>query len=712
MAAYLKGLGTFRLVAEKADLSVRCAWQREQMVLQTGLASEDLESFFLNDYQPSTIMAPWNGGSGFFPKDNDKALKALESSSSKRFSDYKSCIVQARQELDRLRLKEKPEKENKHLLLQQLRNVLPENALEWLDAAFLLAQDGAKFPPLLGTGGNDGRLEFTNNFMQRLGEVISLSDGTATPQSADWLRTSLFDDARPGLEKAPIGQFDPNGAGGANAGTGFDAASLVNPWDYILMIEGALLFAVASAKRLESFAQGQLAYPFCVRQTGVGYASESLADEKNSRAEMWMPLWNRPASLAELRSVLNEGRAQISGRPARNGIDFARAITSLGVDRGFSEFQRFGFQVRNGLAYFATPLDRLPVRRNRHVRLLEEIDPWLARFRFRAASDNPEPPAGVASALRRLETSILRLCQAEEPARVQDVLCALGSCERVLNRSLRWTRETADLQPLQNLSANWLEAADTGSREFRLAAALASSTLVVGKRHLPFRHFLEPVELRGSREKHRYGWREQNLRDSAWIEGDLLSALSGIMRRQLVITEQAGVDHYTVQSWKPAPLSDISALLQGAINPSQIGDILWGLTLIDWHGLNVTPKLIRDESDLTPDALYAILKLCFAGTTVHDFGIPIIPAILNRTSHGDAEEASRLAIRRLRSSGFTPAIDSVSTSQEHSYRTAAALIFPISSTAVASLAGQVLRTASQNAGTDTAEATLQLTNNQ
>ena len=56
------------------------------------------------------------------------------------------------------------------------------------------------------------------------------------------------------------------------------------------MIEGALLFAAASVKRLESTDDGSLVYPFCVRQAGVGYASAAAADEAEARCEMWMPL--------------------------------------------------------------------------------------------------------------------------------------------------------------------------------------------------------------------------------------------------------------------------------------------------------------------------------------------------------------------------------------------------------------------------------------
>src|SRR5206468_3169977 len=146
-------------------------------------------------------------------------------------------------------------------------------------------------------------------------------------------------------------------------------------------LEGALLFGAAAVKRLETAGPGELAYPFSVRPSGFGYASASEADSA-ARCELWAPLWERPASLAELRQVLGEGRAQLPDRAARDGFEFTRAVSGLGVDRGLSAFQRYSFAPRNGLAFFATPLDRVPVRRHpRATELLDELDQsnWLDR---------------------------------------------------------------------------------------------------------------------------------------------------------------------------------------------------------------------------------------------------------------------------------------------------------------------------------------------
>ncbi len=138
---------------------------------------------------------------------------------------------------------------------------MPDHGLAWLDAAYVLTSDGPKYPPLLGTGGNDGRLDFTNNYMQHL-LTLFVGDGSATANSERLLRESLFRELSDCRHRGTIGQFDPGNLGGANNGSGFDGYSTVNSWDFILMLEGAILFAAASAKRLESGDGAALAYPF------------------------------------------------------------------------------------------------------------------------------------------------------------------------------------------------------------------------------------------------------------------------------------------------------------------------------------------------------------------------------------------------------------------------------------------------------------------
>lgn len=236
-----------------------------------------------------------------------------------------------------------------------------------------------------------------------------------------------------------IGQFSPGGAGGPNASAGFGADSQVNPWDFVLMLEGALLFAGAATRRLESSDPAALSYPFTVRTTGSGSGSGSLSDEAKARAEIWVPLWERWSTLDEIRALLAEGRVTFGRRPARDGLDFGRAVAGLGVDRGIGAFQRYGFLMRSGKAYLATPLNRIPVqgRANPHADLITDLDRhgWLDRLRRFGRSDHA--PQRIAQLVRRLEDGLFELTQRGDRATIQTLLGLLGDLDRSLGASAK-----------------------------------------------------------------------------------------------------------------------------------------------------------------------------------------------------------------------------------------------------------------------------------
>ena len=699
LAHYLKALGVLRLIAEQRDLNANARWRGDVFELSASLDAEGLVTFLKNDYRPTPVIAPWNGGSGFYPKDNSVAIRSITNSECPRLIDYREGIEAGRRELKRLKMKSKPDSLGKAILLQNCRNAFPDQALRWLDAVVVLGQDGAKYPPLLGTGGNDGRLEFTNNFMQRVTEVMEPTNGSATMNSEKWLRAALFAEPSPALAtKSPIGQFFPGATGGANATSGFDGPGTVNPWDFILMIEGALLFAAASVKRLESSAEGTLIYPFCVRQAGVGYASASASDEKDARCEMWLPIWSEPTTLPELAAIFGEGRSQVRGRATRTGVDFAQAAVTLGVDRGITAFQRYGFQVRNGLAYFATPLDRVPVRRNARADLLADFETWHDRLRQKAGPQaSPEPPASVARSLNRLERSMVELCRDGSTARQQTVLTALGDAERALARSLRWSKDVAYLRPLSGLRPGWLQDTDNGSAEFRLAASLAGMCAQLGKHRLHFRQHLEPISIGIKDSRTWTAWNEPPGKDVAWHEGDLVEVLNSILALRVTRVRQAGVKNgWPDRSPRPARLDDIAAFIEGRTDDRLLGDLIWGLSLIDWE--QVDPLAANDPGEkrpteaprdddtrnppaahrIAPSSFYALLRLCFRNARKGEDGIPVVPAILRSAMAGDGATASQLAARRLRASGAAPLIQTLPVSGKVTRRTAAAILFPIS----------------------------------
>ncbi len=538
LAHYLKALGVFRVVAEQVDAAACGGWRNDEFALNSKLSETELNNFFLRAYRPTPILAPWNAGSGFYlqeekEKEKDpltgkkiktgrrtqataatRVVDSVAASTTARLSEYRDAIQIARAALKRRGREEAPEDEDKSNLISELRSLWPDSTIPWLDCAtILVTSDGteartaalkATFPPLMGTGANDGNTDFTSNFMQRLGEVIEFGDVTGTPaenerlnRSATWLTVSLVGGVVAGAStEAAVGQFIPGSAGGPNTSSGFNGPSFVNPWDFVLMIEGALLFSSAAFKRLESGRHGSFAAPFFVRSSGVGYASAADDDETKGRGELWAPIWKNQTSLKELTVIFSEARVNIGSRAAKTGIDVARAIVSLGVDQGISAFQRFSFCQRNGKNYFATPLDRIAVRRNARADLLSDIDQWHDRLRQKAGPQaNPAAPASVARSLNRLERAILDLCRDGGPDSVQAVLVSLGQAERAMAKSLNWSIK--NVRPLCGLRPEWLKDANTNSAEFRLAASLAGTRAWFGpgKKTLWSRQHLEPLEI-------------------------------------------------------------------------------------------------------------------------------------------------------------------------------------------------------------------------
>jgi len=365
-------------------------------------------------------------------------------------------------------------------------------------------------------------------------------------------------------------------------------------------------------------------------------------------------------------------------------VDFAQAVVTLGVDRGFSAFQRYGFQVRNGLSHFATPLERLVVRRNQRADLLADIEVWHDRLRQKAGPKaNPEPPASVARALNQLERRILEVCRDGGRGPMLAVLASLGAAERALAKSFRWTTSNY-LQPLRGLAPQWLDLADDGSPEFRLASSLASVGAPLGRDWLWFRQHLEPIVMGSTKTRTWATWAEQPGNDVVWHEGDLVAVLNAILSRRLVRFEKAGTGGWCDIATRFARLDDITAFIEGRVNEAFLADLLWGIACVgcgDSDSADVRPpgsQSVDSDGAAVPSAFYALIKLCHHNATEEGQRIPLVPAIAHRAMNGDGKGASELASRRLTASGCSPLVKLLPVGGEVVRRTVAAMLFPIS----------------------------------
>lgn len=740
LASYLKALGVLRLVSEQADPEARGRWEHDGFRLSTVLTEDELLDFFLVQYRPTPILAPWNSGGGFYPdkmaKGDGLTIDPIRSSRAERFDDLRRAIEEIVTVLGEMGITTSLVKAQKEDLLVRLRATLHDRALAWFDAAILLT-DEPRFPPLLGSGGNDGRFDLTKNFLERLVELIDLDTGEAHPDSFAPLRSALYGTPVPGLQKnISMGPYAPADVGGPNAATGFDGVTVTNRWDFVLMLEGAILFAASASRRLESGRGGHLAYPFTVRATGAGSGSTAPGDEKLSRGEVWMPLWTTPVSIAEVRALMSEGRVVLNGRPVRDGLDFVRAVSKLGVDRGLSEFIRYGMFQRKGKAHLATPLGRVRVRGNPDSELIDELDRngWLSRLD--GASRPGDAPSRFVSLKRQLQDGLFRMASGRggrqlPPDRIQSVLVTLGEIHRYLATAPRAREKVPPLPPLSRL---WVKRANDGSPEFLIAAALAGISAESppptslptddgGIRALSYgMHMaMHMAPVGGDRELRSWNrkWDEES-RDVVWRDGDVLRSMQAIVERRLVLVEQAGSGKKPLAGRFGAPLWAVAAWLAGdRAFDQRVEKLLPGLTLaripasLEGRRVNAPPLPISYamlKPFFTPEVALHRAGLLAVADEVAALALPM--ALVRAVA---AEPAARApgqrgvlvdVHRRLRLAPLTPptrgrsdsAVDEVRLSPAlrgveslgvEGRRLLAALIVPLSSAALQSLGGRL-----------------------
>lgn len=695
LAGYLKALGVLRLLSSRYP-DTRGFWRGDCFVLRTPLDRDAITKFFLEEYEPTPIMAPWNGGSGFFEKDNKVALTAIQQSTNPRFEVYRACLAIAEASLDGMDRTASPKDENKTKLLTRIRGMLPDMALGWFDASVLLAGGSAQYPPLLGTGGNDGRLDFTNNFMQRLLDVLGMDEGSLPDTSSHWLAAALFAELTPGLSKNAIGQFSPGQAGGPNATTGFDTDAVINPWDFVLMIEGAQWFAAAAVRRNADDPFGVLSYPFTVRAIGAGAGSLGEGDTANARGELWMPLWSRAATAAEVQALMAEGRIALGRKPARDALDFVRALQHLGGYRGVQRFQRFGLLMRSGKAYLATPLSRITVCDEPQSRWLDDLDRhgWLERFQ-RFAND-ANTATRFKTLRKRLEDTLFALAGREpSKAEAQALLVLLGEIQSALSNS---KKALENARPIPRLSELWVQTADDGSPAFRIAKALAGLR-GVGDQPLPLRAQLFPIHRRFDQ------WMPADAGEKVRIytgrQGRLVDTLRHLLAHRLWLAERLEMSDKPLDSPAGVTLEDLAAFLRDDCMDARIDDLLPGLALCD-----IPRDADRSAGDGAVPPAFGLLKLNLIPDCIlhslqvlpKDQRLPVPAGMLAQLAAGNHDNrAVKGAWRRLRASGLAPVFASnalPAAASIHPQRACAALLIPLRYGASAALARSLLQPAS------------------
>ena len=717
LAHYLKALGVLRLVSEQADRDARAWWDGDRFRLATSLRQDQLSEFFLTHYSPTPMLAPWNGASGFFKtwdKKNKRfrgsrnfdTLEKVRQSTDPRWRPFRAALADAAKVVEDVTsptdVAELTDKKRERFLLvpsnkgsvaqaahkdrdKSRIQAMMQRALSrepFYRSAIIDVGDKCAYPSIWGSGGNDGAMDFSARYMQNLLLVMD----TDRHRSGELLECALLGSNVKHLLKGSagkVGQFLPGGAGGANSvqGYGDQNDTLLNPWDFVLMLEGAVCLTSHVSRQSGSNSLAAAA-PFAVRAHGAAYSSASAEDK--SRGEQWMPLWSRPSTHTELRHLLAEGRAQLGARSVREPLDFACALQRMGTARGVKAFQRYGYIERNGQANLAVPLGRFLVadRPSAQLACLDDLDRWMRGLRREARK--PNGPKHLADALFAVSA------QPDDKGRWQDVLLRLAEVEQTMANGSGFAAG-----PVPRLRPEWATACDDGTAEFRLALAFALQARDFrGVDRTPVdpirRHWL-PLEEAHDRFATTGTGSATRLRKSTGVvargQRGVDDAIA-LVERRLVEGAQQGERHLPLKAAPGATvgLVDIAQLVAGNVDLDRtvaLSQALMAVNRAAWadrHFRVGTPA--KEEMDWPDDAWLAI-RLCALPWRLpmpkgFELDVGTDPTLVRLLATGDAGAAFELAARRLGAAGVRCTVRVAATSHDTARLWAAALAFPIS----------------------------------
>jgi CRISPR-associated protein Csx17 len=695
----LKALGVMKIIGEQKDPDIESYWENGELRINTVLTKEEITEFFLNEYSPTPILAPWLSQSGFWPTFESPFMESIVESGQSRFDSFRDNVVKIRSIINQIAQAEgftqsdlqnkKKSKDfrsrNKEKLITMCRNQLEDSYVYWSDAAVVINADGiAKYPPINGTGGNDARLEFTHTFIEMVASMLlKLDDEHNYDISSSLLNNSLFGTFTDNLRtNISVGKFIPGLTGGLNQGEGIEIDNAaVNPWDLIFFMEGTTIWTSGIGKKSEATSSMPIS-PFTVKLSSP-YSSADPSDPKSF--ELWFPVWKNPATLDEIKIVFREGRSDIGRMSTSTGLQFAESVNSLGVDRGIDEFLRYSLSVKNGQASFLIPLGQYKVKMEKYPELLLGLDPVLSNIDFFLRKNNADLPPSFRKARNEIEKSVFDFTVNRDKYNAKRVIISLGRFERLLSTHISLVSKTA-LSPLSGLDPKWLKAMDDKSIEMRIALAVSSITYSVTdkdarKKVGSIRSNIEPVK-----SDSRLEWSKEDI-EFSWNGNSVYEKMVNTISRRLLIAEKDNLDNLPLYSRIKLSTYEISEFIHGNFNESLTEDLIFGLLLINQHNSDfydyAYDSIDMKELPIIEPFDFALLKLIFLPEDLRiefDESVHVIPepAIVSLLKSGRVADACRIAQNRLLSSNLKP-INTIfpNLGQSYGMKLAAALLLPV-----------------------------------
>jgi CRISPR-associated protein Csx17 len=433
---YLAGLGLLAATARRWP-GIRACWHRGRFMLLSDQIAEiaEFRQYLLIDWRPTTYERWW------------RTAQKMDTKTRSSTSLWKG------------------------------RNDRTLSEVRLLDA-HVVGMGRNCFNPVLGTGGNVGKRDFAKVWK----DSVNLLKKPARSQWLDATLTGQADCEMPDLSSGGTWFVFANKT--FNSGQSWYREGQLSPWSFLLSMEGALLLVGGVNRRLGSHSHPYAVFPFVSKPS----QPETEGEIGLARAEFWAPLWKNPATLGEVKTLLQQGQARIGGRPAQAPSEFAVAALAAGVDAGVAEFARYELrQTTSSQVFEAIPRDHVEVEsdtlgaRQRSSRAIASSllvallqSGWLDRLPYEPRDSKQK---GKFVGLRGpIETAIVRIGEHPDDAtRWQSLLLKLANAQTRIDRNKTYRERCAAIRPLDPA---WFDLAWPKSSgipaEIEMARAIAS----------------------------------------------------------------------------------------------------------------------------------------------------------------------------------------------------------------------------------------------
>lgn len=491
-----------------------------------------------------------------------------------------------------------------------------EGVLE-LFAAHAVPAARVSFNPLLGSGGNAGRRDFSKGW-KRAADALMASTATKSAPDAGRKRAELKallagDTVTWTLKELNAACWFSNAMELSNSGQRPSREEPLSPWAMVLACEGLAFFAGGASRRLGARAHAVGAFPFVVHAA----APDTEGEAGHDRGEVWAPIWNRPMTAPEITTLFSRGRAEVGGRGALIPSAFAVAVMRRGVDAGIAEFRRFVLGQTTSANTFEPRFEavvRVPARPATPQAVASpSLATSTALERLLALIERLPRDRKVGNRWRfvglrgPLEAAMIGVTATPEDP---EAACALldatvRALDRIdANKGFR-ERETG----WEALPVEWVRVL-VGDEALCVEARLALALVSAFPAERPFALYRFGAELIGKR---RFVHPKQSPARWVWRPGPLPHVLAEVMFRRTLDWEkdrrQGGVKE-PARLMIPTSVADIELWLAGHIDESLLARWLSRLALFDWR---YVPEAVRSIAGSNAKLSGMSAALCLYG---------------------------------------------------------------------------------------------------